>query len=58
MSYININGKKYKVIEDLGFQGGYSAKVVEDLSLLPKEQIVVKESGKWRLWTIHDRIRS
>lgn len=50
---IVIDGKKYKVIENLGYQAGYTAKVI---LVKGKEKVVVKDHGFWRLWTIKERV--
>jgi len=41
-----------KVLDNLGFQGGYHAKEVE-YNGMPK--IVVKRNGRWEAWTASDR---
>ncbi len=51
---IEINGKKYKVTENLGFQAGYHAKMVDDSG---KERVAVKRGGVWTWWTIADKIQ-
>ena len=53
MSKIKIEGKEYKVIENLGFQGGHYAKV---LIVDNEEKVAIKAHGGWRFWTINDRI--
>ena len=45
---ITIEGKKYKVAENLGFQAGYYAKAVE---VDGKERIAVKRGGSW-VWYV------
>ena len=50
---IEIDGKKYKVTENLGFQGGYQAKYIEDNG---KERVAVKRGGVWTWWTVEDRL--
>jgi len=50
---IEINGKKYKVTENLGFQAGYQARMVDDNG---KERAVVKRNGRWSWWTAEDRL--
>jgi len=45
---ITVDGKKYKVTENLGFQGGHYAKVVE---VAGKERIAVKSGGVW-IWHV------
>jgi len=52
---IEINGKKYKVTENLGFQAGYQARMVDDNG---KERAVVKRNGRWAWWTAEDRLMS
>lgn len=53
MATIEVEGNKYKVTENLGFQGGYYAKAVETPD---GEKIVVKRSGVWTWWTARDRL--
>ena len=50
---IEINGKKYKVTENLGFQAGYQVRMVEDNG---KERAAVKRNGRWAWWTAEDRL--
>ena len=50
---IEINGKKYKVTENLGFQAGYQARMVDDNG---KERAVVKRNGRWSWRTAEDRL--
>jgi hypothetical protein len=55
MNPIKIDGKEYKVTENLPFHGvGYLSKMVEDEN--GNEQMAVKENGRWRLWTVEDRL--
>ncbi len=52
---IEIDGIKYKVIETLPYHGiGKPSKMVKDLK--GDERIAVKERGKWRFWTVQDRL--
>ena len=55
---ILVEGKKYKVIESLGFQAGYQTKVVgtENTEEGRGEKIVVKRGGIWTWWTAADRL--
>lgn len=50
---ITIKGKKYKVVEDLGYQAGYMAKSV---LVDGEEKVIVKDHGQWRFWTVEERI--
>jgi hypothetical protein len=50
---INIDGKSFKVVENLGYQGGYRAKAVDTLD---GEKIVVYRNGRWEWWTAKDRL--
>jgi len=51
---ILVEGKRYKVIEGLGFQGGYQTKAVETEE---GERIAVKRGGIWTWWTAADRLQ-
>ena len=52
--YIFLDGKKYKVIENLPYQNaGMKAKVIDTPA---GEKIVVTGGGNWRLWTAEDRL--
>jgi hypothetical protein len=51
-----IDGKKYKVVENLGFQDGFKAKIVYVSAEPGKEKIAVKRNGKWIFWTVNDRL--
>ena len=53
MSTIEVEGKKHRVTENLGYQGGYYAKAVETPD---GEKIAVKRGGAWTWWTARDRI--
>ena len=53
---IEVEGKKYKVVENLGLQAGYQAKVVFTPETPSKESVVVKRNGKWVWWTVADRL--
>jgi hypothetical protein len=50
---IEIDGKKYKVTENLGFQMGYQAKMIDDNG---QEKVAVKRNGAWTWWTAKDRL--
>ena len=52
---ITVDGFKYKVVENLGYQAGYQAKVVETPD---GEKVVVKRGGIWTWWTVADRLQS
>jgi len=51
---ITVDGKKYRVTENLGFQGGYYAKVVATDT---GERVAVKRGGQWTWWKVQDRLR-
>lgn len=53
---IEVDGKKYRVVESLGFQGGYQAKVVYAPDEPTKEKVAVNRNGKWTWWTANDRL--
>ena len=53
MAKLEIEGKKYKVSENLGYQGGHYAKAVETKS---GEKIAVLRAGRWTWWTMQDRL--
>ena len=49
---ISIEGNEYKVVENLGYQVGFRAKVVET----PQgERVAVKRGGVWTWWSVADR---
>jgi len=47
-----VDGKEYKVTENLGFQGGHCAKAVDTPD---GERIAVKRGSAWSWWTEQDR---
>ena len=52
---IEVEGKKLKVVENLGYQqgmGGHAKVVLHE----GKEYVVVKQAGKWCYRTPHDRV--
>jgi hypothetical protein len=54
MSKIEVEGKKYRVIEVLPYhQAGMPARFVETPN---GERVAVKRGGKWTWWTAKDRI--
>lgn len=54
MSSIEVNGKRYKVVEKLPFHGvGKQARMVLDDD---EERVAVKDGGVWRFWTVKDRL--
>lgn len=53
MKVITMKGKCYKVIESLGYQAGYRAKVILKDG---KEKVIVKDHGFWRLWATEERV--
>lgn len=51
---IEVEGKKYKVTEDMGFQGRYYLKAVQTED---GEKIAKKVApGKWTFWTAQNRL--
>lgn len=55
MAFIEVEGKKYRVLDSLGFvhsAGAYAKEIETDSG----PQIVVKHSGVWRFWTRQDRV--
>ena len=55
MKEIEVAGIKYEIVSNLGYQhsSGVYAKMVQTPT---GEKMVVKEFGKWRFWTVEDRI--
>lgn len=53
---IEVDGKKYRVVTSLGFQGGYPVKVLYVPDEPTKEKIAAKRSGRWTWWTPNDRL--
>jgi hypothetical protein len=53
MARIKVEGKSYKVTENLGYQNGYYAKAVETPD---GERIAVKRGAAWTWWTASDRV--
>ena len=53
---ITIDGKKYKVLNNLGFQHGAGMYVKEVETNKGPQKAVREPSGSWRFWTIFDRI--
>ena len=51
---ITVDGVKYKVIENMGYQAGYYAKIVETPD---GEKVAVKRGGIWTWWTAQDRLQ-
>ena len=51
---IEVEGKDYKVIESLGFQGGYRAMIVDTPN---GERTAVKRAGEWTWWMVQDRLK-
>ena len=54
MRQLFVDGKKYDVLENLGYQAGHYAKIVKTAE---GEKTVVKEFGVWRFWGIKDRLK-
>lgn len=54
MAKIEIDGVKYPVLENLGFQGGYYAKLVYTET---GHRVVIKKGGKWAWHTVQDRLQ-
>jgi len=53
---IEIAGKRYKVVESMGFNHdiGRYAKIVRDGD---RDRMAVKEAGQWRFWGAADRVQ-
>lgn len=54
MAYIEVEGRKYKVVENLGRQGGYLVKVV---AAEGGERTAVKRGATWVWWGVRDRLK-
>ena len=52
MTKIEVEGERYPVTENLGFQGGHCAKAV---GTPDGERIAVKRGGVWTWWTAYDK---
>jgi hypothetical protein len=50
---IEIEGKPYRVLENLGFQSGYQAREVDDNGI---PRVAVKRNGVWTWWTAVDKL--
>jgi len=52
---VTIDGKKYKVIENMGYNHsiGKYVKMVDDNR---KERMAVKSGKEWRFWTAENRL--
>ena len=50
---IEVEGKKYKVLANLGFQQGFYAK---EVATDGDAKIAVKRNGKWVWWAKEDRL--
>ena len=59
MKTVLIDGKRYLVLEDLGFQASASGRVciVENQEAASKRSAAVKRYGSWRMWTTRDMLR-
>ena len=51
---IEVAGKKYKVTENLGYQGGHYVKAVETPN---GERMAVRRGFAWTWWTVQDRLQ-
>ncbi len=54
MAKIKVEGREYKVTENLGYQGGFYAKTVKTET---GERVAVKRGGVWTWWTVQDRLQ-
>lgn len=54
MKKIKIDNNFYEVVENLGFENGYFAKVIKTND---GEKVVVKRNGIWTWWTIKDKLQ-
>ena len=55
MATIEVEGKKYKVTENLGHQGGHYVKAVETPD---GERMAVRRGFAWTWWTARDRLQT
>jgi len=55
MATIEVEGKKYKVTENLGYQGGHYVKAVESPN---GERMAVRRGCDWTWWTARDRLQT
>jgi len=53
MATIVVDGTKYTVTENLGYQAGYCARAVTTPT---GERIAVKRGGLWTWWAAEDRL--
>jgi len=55
MLQVEINGKRYEIVDSLGFNHscGMYAKVVKTKK---GEKVIVKHCGTWKFWGIKDRL--
>lgn len=51
---IEIDGKKYKVLSNMGFQNGYYAK---EVATDGDAKVAIKKNGKWVWWTVINKLR-
>ena len=54
MATIEVEGKKYKVTENLGYQAGHYVKAVETPD---GERMAVRRGFAWTWWTAEDRLQ-
>ena len=57
MANIDIDGVRYKVLDNLGYQGGHYAKEVATPDG-PRKAVQQMRGGKWRFWGAEDRLGS
>ena len=50
---IEVEGRKYKVTDNLGFQAGY---LVKEVDVDGEPRMAVKRAGQWTWWTVNDRL--
>lgn len=55
--FIEIDGRQYRVAEDLGHQGGHYARVVLDDSGDERVAVSHQNAGPWRFWGVEDKLR-
>ena len=56
MATIEVEGKRYKVTENLGYQGGHYVKAVATPD--GGERMAVRRNFAWTWWTSRDRVQT
>lgn len=55
MKTIEVDGKKYKVIDNLGYVSAIGM-YVKEVMVNGEEKMVVKTKNGWRFWTTENRL--